>query len=155
MNIFILDNDIRKNAMYHVDRHVVKMRVELAQIACTAYNLTTSKSPYKTTHINHPSSIWARQSLSNYLYTIDLGLALCDELRIRFNTKEQKTEQVLLWLKNNSININDIGLTDFALVMPDEFKNTSPIDSYRSYYNESKRDLFKWTNRQIPYFINN
>lgn len=155
MNIFILDNNAINNAKYHVDKHVVKMRLELAQLACTAYNITTGKSPYKTTHSNHPSNVWVRESLSNYLYTVNLGLTLCNELRFRFNTKEQKVEKVLLWLQENKPNIKDIGLTTFPLVMPDEYKTNNVVSSYRSYYNNSKQSLFKWTNRQVPFFINN
>ena len=37
MNIFILDEDIDKCAEYHVDKHVVKMILESAQLLCTAH----------------------------------------------------------------------------------------------------------------------
>lgn len=37
MNIFILDNDLVKSVEYHVDSHVVKMPLEAAQLACTAF----------------------------------------------------------------------------------------------------------------------
>ena len=37
MNIFILDEDIDKCAEAHVDRHVIKMILESAQMLCTAH----------------------------------------------------------------------------------------------------------------------
>ncbi|MEK9894850.1 MAG: hypothetical protein VW518_00305, partial [Burkholderiaceae bacterium] len=36
MNIFVLDKDLDKCAEYHVDKHIVKMPLEVAQILCTA-----------------------------------------------------------------------------------------------------------------------
>ena len=35
MNIFVLDTDIDKCAEYHVDKHIVKMPLEAAQMLCT------------------------------------------------------------------------------------------------------------------------
>jgi hypothetical protein len=99
MNIFFLDRNVEKSATYHVDKHVVKMRLELAQLASTAHWITGSSAPYKKTHVNHPSSKWCRESLSNYDYVVNLGLALCDELKYRYNTKNQKCRTVLEWLK--------------------------------------------------------
>ena len=36
MNLFYLDEDLDKCAEYHVDKHIVKMPLEVAQICCTA-----------------------------------------------------------------------------------------------------------------------
>ena len=36
MNIFILDHDLKKSIEYHVDKHVVKMPLEAAQMMSTA-----------------------------------------------------------------------------------------------------------------------
>lgn len=40
MNIFILDNDPKENARYHVDKHASKMILEHAQMMCTAYRMS-------------------------------------------------------------------------------------------------------------------
>jgi len=40
VNIFVLDLNFQLNAQYHVDRHVVKMPSEAAQMLGTAYRLT-------------------------------------------------------------------------------------------------------------------
>ena len=39
MNIFYLDEDVQKCAEYHVDRHVVKMILEYAQLLSTAHRV--------------------------------------------------------------------------------------------------------------------
>ncbi len=69
MNIFILDEDITKSAQAHCDKHVVKMILESAQLLCTAVNYYAGEqvTPYKSTHMNHPCSIWVRESLANFL----------------------------------------------------------------------------------------
>lgn len=36
MNLFVLDENLDKCAEYHVDKHIVKMPLEVAQILCTA-----------------------------------------------------------------------------------------------------------------------
>ena len=55
MNIFILDEDIKTCAQYHCDQDVVKMILESVQILCTALNKKGFTTPYKSTHMKHPS----------------------------------------------------------------------------------------------------
>ena len=164
MNIFFLDSDLQKCAQSHVDKHVVKMRVELAQLASTAHWQSGGSAPYKQTHINHPSSKWCRESLSNYNYVVDLGLALCNELEFRYGTKEQKCRETLNWLKSNQPNISDLGITTPLLAMDDSFRlNFTPADftdkieyavaNYRNYYSSGKQHLYSWTNRQKPQWL--
>lgn len=171
MNIFFLDSDIKKSAEYHVDKHVVKMRLELAQIACVAHHMTgtnTNIIPYKKTHQNHPSAIWTRESLANYNYVINLGLALCDELEFRFNTPYQKCYEVFNWLKENQPNIVDIGLTRPKLAInfeeyyikeqiQDYVNNESDFDwaikNYREYYKKGKTHLYAWKKRNKPNWL--
>ena len=136
MNIFILDSDVKKCAQYHVDKHVVKMILETAQLLCGVHHMisqVTQEVPYKLSHKNHPCAIWARQSLSNYLYLCELGLELCNEYTYRYG-KRHKSEQVILWCINNKPNIPDLGFTEPAKAMPDECKVGSTVDSYRNYY---------------------
>ena len=49
MNIFILDKNIDKCAEYHVDKHIVKMPLEAAQMLCTNQWIDTYLGfrPYK------------------------------------------------------------------------------------------------------------
>jgi hypothetical protein len=162
MNIFFLDQEIETCAQYHVDKHVVKMRLELAQLACTAHHLSgtpISYIPYKPTHINHPSATWTRETIQNYCYVVLLGLALCDELDYRFGTKPQKCREVLNWLANNLPNLKSEKMTVPLLAMDQKFKVKSvncmsdAIINYQNYYRNGKQHLLNYTNRKIPNWL--
>ena len=154
MNIFILDYDVKKCAKYHVDKHVVKMILETAQLLCGGHWVVNSEAPYKLSHKNHPCSIWARESLTNYLYLCELGLELCYEYTYRYG-KKHKSQQVIEWCIENKPNIKDIGFTEPAKAMPDEYKVKSVVESYRNYYREAKSGFANWKNREIPEWFNN
>ena len=152
MNIFILDKDVKKNAQYHCDKHVVKMILETAQLLCGVHHMTNQSNdqvPYKLSHKNHPCAIWARESMSNYLYLCELGLALCDEYTHRYG-KSHKSLQVILWCVSNRPNLPEKGLTEFAKAMPEEYKVNSAVQSYRNYYRGAKAGFAVWKNRETP-----
>jgi hypothetical protein len=152
MNIFVLDLDVKKCAKYHVNRHCTKMIVEYAQLLCGVHHVVESgyDIPYKLSHKNHPSAIWARECMENYIWLCDLGLELCKEYTYRYE-KRHKSQAVIEWclihkpkLKYNS------DITPFALAMPDECKVGDAVDSYREYYRTEKRKLAKWKGRELP-----
>jgi hypothetical protein len=156
MNIFILDLDVKKCAKYHVDKHVVKMILETAQLLCGVHHVTihdtahdTPQVPYKLSHKNHPCSIWARESLTNYLYLCELGLELCKEYTYRYN-KRHKSQEVIEWCVTNLPNISDKGFTEPAKAMPDEYKVKSVVESYRNYYRGAKSGFASWKYRDTP-----
>ncbi len=152
MNIFVLDTDPKKCAVYHNDKHVVKMILETAQLLCGCHHVTESQYeiPYKLSHKNHPCSIWVRQCIENYIWLCDLGLELCAEYTYRYG-KRHKSQDVIEWCLINTPNIPTNGdITPFALAMPDECKVGTAIDSYRAYYMLEKRELAAWKNRQVP-----
>lgn len=154
MNLFILDYDKEKCVQFYTDRHNIKIILEVAQLLCSAHHFTgsTLEIPYKPSHKNHPVCLWVRNSLSNYIYAVDLGKELCKEYTYRYN-KVHKTQEVIEWCGKNLPDINDIGLTPFALAMPDEYKVEDAVQSYRNYYNGAKRHLFAWRRREIPWWI--
>jgi hypothetical protein len=152
MNIFILDWDVKKCAEYHVDKHVVKMILETAQLLCGVHHMTpqvTPQVPYKLSHKNHPCAIWSRESLSNYLYLCELGLELCKEYTYRYN-KRHKSQDVIEWCLVNLPNIEDKGFTEPAKAMPDEYKVKSVVESYRNYYCGEKNGFASWKYRDTP-----
>ena len=55
MNIFILSEDPVDAAVAQLDKHIVKMPLETAQMLCAAYPVGVA--PYKKTHYNHPSTV--------------------------------------------------------------------------------------------------
>ena len=152
MNIFFLDFDTQKCSQYHCDKHVVKMILETAQLLCGVHHMTVHDAgqvPYKLSHKNHPCAIWARETLSNYLYLCDLGLELCKEYTYRYG-KRHKSQEVIEWCVTNKPNICDKEFTTPPKAMPDEYKVDDVIESYRKYYRGAKRDFAKWKNREIP-----
>jgi hypothetical protein len=157
VNIFVLDLDLEKCAKYHCDRHCVKMILEHSQMLCTAQRLLNQDDVpifvYNKTHLNHPCNVWVRQSRSNYLWLCDLTLKLCEEYNYRYG-KIHKCYELVKWLLDNPPeNLDAIGLTNFALAMPDKYKTNNIVESYRNYYLGEKQHLFKWKNREIPDWI--
>jgi len=154
MNIFILDIDPTYAAIYHCDRHVVKMILESAQILSTVANKYSGYQigKYKSTHVKHPCVLWASESLSNWRWLKVLATELHKEYRHRYgNGKTHKAYEVIQSLPEPAM--PDIGLTPFVLAMPDEFKSKDPVESYRAYYMGAKRHIAKWKNRSIPYWF--
>jgi hypothetical protein len=153
MNIFILDEDPKKAVQYMVDKHIVKMPLETAQLLCSAHHTSGIETPYKITHINHPCSKWVRESLSNYLWLIDYGLELCKEYTYRYG-KVHKSQQVIEWASYNIPNLPNVNLTRFVQAMPDVYKNINAIKAYRNYYLGEKRHIFLWKKRKKPCWVN-
>ena len=133
MNIFVLDSNIRKCAQYHCDKHVVKMILESAQILSTVLRVSGMDYGYKATHANHPCTLWAGKSLSNWKWLRELASALNKEYRFRFE-KEINHKSFSLTQSMPVPRIADYGLTSFALAMPEAYKNKNPVIAYRQYY---------------------
>lgn len=154
MNAFYLAEDFDESASYHVDRHCIKIILEAAQCCCTAHWELGGSAHYKSTHKNHPTCIWTRSSIENYLWMTMYGLSLCKEYTYRYG-KIHKTQSVLENLfENPPPSIPNIGPTPFYLAMPDYCKiDNDPILSYRNYYNQEKRHLFAWKKRPTPIWI--
>ena len=108
--------------------------------------------PYKLSHKNHPCAIWARESLTNYLYLGELGLELSREYTHRYG-KKHKSQEVIEWCLMNKPHIQDIGFTTPPKAMPDEYKTEDVIESYRKYYLGAKKTFLSWKERQVPEWV--
>ena len=160
MNIFVLDKSPILCARYHCDKHCSKMILETAQLLSTALRLRgcTNRDIYKKTHTKHPCAIWAMESLENFLWLCQLGLALNKEFLHRGfvgkSTYGHKSIEVIYKSLDLVGNYNfPRGFTEWKLAMPDQYKTKNTVLSYRQYYIHEKSHLFKWTNRQTPYWI--
>ena len=152
MNIFVLDKDKITNAKYYIDKHVIKMILEYTQILSSVYYFTDfiPDGIYKLYGKNHPASLWARESLDNWLWLKEMADILVSEYEYRFN-KTHKCKAVLANMPTP--HLQNIGLTDFAQVMPDKYKNDNVCKAYQNYYLGDKIHLFNWKNRQVPEFV--
>lgn len=137
MNIFYLQKDPIQAAKDLCDEHVLKMGIETAQLLCTAHWETGKEAPYKRTHKNHPSAIWARQSIQHYRWLVTHGLAIIEEFTHRYG-KDHKTRIVLEWCRDNEPAISDTNFVAPPQAMPDEYKNEDAVEAYRNYYIKDK-----------------
>ena len=155
MNIFFLHLLPLICAQMHVDKHVVKMILETAQLLCSAHHMTDSEytPPYKLTHKNHPCAVWTRTSLNNYKWLCKLGIELCKEYTFRYG-KTHKCEAYIRDLTANIPPIPRLGFTPPAQAMPEEYKNPDDVvDAYRQYYFFEKFPLHSWSKRSTPEWV--
>lgn len=143
VNIFILSEDPIEAARMQCDKHVVKMILETGQMLCAAHN--PGDAPWKRTHFNHPCTIWARTTKSNYEWLAVHGLELCAEYTRRYK-KRHKAEDVLIWCAQNiPKNIPDGCLTSFAIAIKNkDYHKEDAVSSYRTYYLKDKIRFARW-----------
>jgi len=137
MNIFYIHEDPIVAAQMLADDHIRKMQIESAQMCCTAHWATGSEAPYKKAHLNHPSTIWARQSVQHYKWLVQHGLEICREFESRYG-KRHATQNILEWCEKNVPNIPNSEFKEPPLCMPDEFRVGSTIEAYRNFYVNDK-----------------
>jgi hypothetical protein len=150
MNIFILDINPHLSATYHLDKHIVKMPVEYAQILSTVSRSQGFEVGYAVTHKNHPCSKWAAESLDNYLYLMELARETGAEYTRRYGKWHKST--AMLTTLPQWLDLPTIGLTPFAQAMPDEYRNPDPVAAYRAYYRGAKSGIASWKNREEPWW---
>lgn len=185
MNIFYLSYDPVEAARAHLDKHVVKMILEYAQLLSTAHRLIDGTQViekkyvngslparwrnvkrwkldddrdqhlYVATHVNHPSNIWLRQSDSNYAWLYRMFLELMNEYTHRYG-KTHASARLIPMLRYIPKNIQRGEFTPPTPAMPDECKIPGDhLASYRKYYIDKKADMAKWTNREPPQWFIN
>ncbi len=155
MNIFILDRDIKTCARYHADQHVIKMILESAQMLCTVINESGGSAPYRSTHWNHPCTLWAAASLSNWQWLRSLAVALNDEYRYRFQAaSDHESARVVRALTLPAI--TDKGITEFVQAMPEKYRVPGDaVQAYRRFYIGEKARFAKWSRRRPPKWFAN
>jgi len=159
VNIFVLSKDPVLAAQYQADVHVVKMSLETAQLLSTASialfpSTILPANIYKPSHINHPCTLWAQESYTNFRWLCIHGLSLCREYTYRYS-KIHGSKRVIQSLYSLCRNAPIDSQTRFALAMPDEFKTDDEVLAYRSYYAYKKKTLprFNYTNRTLPEWL--
>jgi hypothetical protein len=155
MNIFPLSHDFTESVKFHVDSHVIKIPLECAQMMSTAcHHAGLQNVGYKSTHINHPTNKWVRECLENYKWMLEYSSALNEEYKYRYGkTVNHKAFDMILSLPIPNLPVYGKN-TDIPLCMPEHCKIESDVvASYRKYYLQEKRHLWKWKNRPTPSWI--
>ena len=152
MNIFFLDKDPVKAARMQCDKHVVKMVLETAQMISTAVRSQGHDVGYKSAYPKHPMTIWVNKSNHNFAWALEHGLALGEEYTHRYN-KIHASHIMLKTIQDLKIKGNANYMTTPPQCMPDEYKKISYVDAYRNYYVNDKKYFAKYTNREVPEFM--
>ncbi len=157
MNIFILDNDPIKAAQAMCDKHVVKMILESAQMLSTAHRILDNRQDkilYKSTHKNHPCTIWVMQSKAHYNWLYRHFKALCKEYTYRYGKTHLTERKLLKHLQTPPKNIEKNEFKGFVAVMDDAYIEADTISAYRNYYRAKQSIIeMKWTKRQMPSWL--
>lgn len=177
MNIFYLDENPEVCAQQHVDKHVVKMIVEYAQLMSTAHRVldghewegrTTAgrrikrfmhpdslmnTELYKACHINHPSAKWVRESAANYSWLYELWSYLCEEYTYRYGREHLTKTKLEYFLMLPPANASDEPFTQPTPAMaqyPQCIVEGDSLTSYRQFYWADKKSFATWTRRDKP-----
>ena len=183
MNIFALSKCPVESAQQMLDKHVVKMPTETCQMLHTnilymqyiqehgkepslrelkAFHKEIGSNLMKPAMLNHPSTIWARQSRDNFKWLFRHGRWLCHEYTWRYNKKHGSQVRIEdVWehkelLREHSYPMQE--LTPVFIAMDDRYRieNTFNddweyvIQSYRHYYLEGKWKFAEWRMDRRP-----
>ena len=177
MNIFFLHRDPEQAAKEHVDKHVVKMIVEYAQLLSTAHrmldgieytdyskngrkikryrleNPNKEKVIYKACHYNHPSAVWVRENRLHYQWLYRLFKKLGHEYTHRYGKVHSTNLLLNQLLEDSPTNIPVIDWKDPPPAMkhyPDCIVPGDSLQSYKNYYIVAKAYFAKWSKRDTP-----
>jgi len=173
MNIFYLNKDPKQCAREHIDKHVVKMIIEYAQLMSTAHRMLDGTEYwdktkagrrirrwkledrredqlYKASHINHPDAQWVRQTTGNYAYLWQLFNALCNEYTYRYGRVHETDRKLRGVLICPPQNLKEGDMTEPPQCMPDHCKHSDVITAYKNYYIKEKKSFSNWKKRTIP-----
>lgn len=171
MNIFFVNLDPFNAASDLVDKHVVKMIVESAQLLSTAHRVLDGKETtiiqngrrkktwqlddsrdyemYQATHINHPSAIWVRESIENYNWLVDHFDGLLQEYTRRYE-RTHKCQAMLVTLQNPPFNLKAWDMTPAPSCVAEDCLIGDLVTNYRAYYNKHKSHMYSWKKRSPP-----
>lgn len=173
MQLFPLDPDNhKKNAEAHVNAHVVKIPLEVAQMLSIALHvllgpergaeLAKSAEIYKyaKSYGKHPCVRWILESRANFTWTFDYGMALCDEYYYRYGACHKNGPRQLACRKVIErcaqllpASFADNGRTPFAQAIADKALHV-PGDAraaYRLYYQSAEKAHIRfWKDREPP-----
>ena len=177
MNIFYLHEDPVQNAKWHIDKHIVKMPIEYAQLMSTAHRMLDGHMYigrtangrrikrwklqderddilYKASHVNHPSAVWVRESIENYFQMYKIYMATLAEFTHRYGKVHLTDKKLREMLQSAPMQIDVEPYVDPYLAMPNDVKQSNVVEAYKNYYINYKKDFAKWTNRPVPEFMN-
>ena len=167
----------------YCDQHVVKIILEICQMLYTSwyfsdeYHIVTERAPYnksgkargyRPAHKGHPMTMWVASSRENYLFTVEISLALAKEYTGRYG-KIHSCEAHAIWLRENTPSRFEVrkspnayyatedipaGLTPIPECMPEEYKVPSIVKAYQMYYMMDKMKFARFTPKMFSSKLN-
>ena len=155
MNIFAIEDnkaggiDWIKSAQSQDNYRVVKMILESCQILSTVLNEQGIDAPYRSFNPKHPSCLWAAESSDNFTNLVVHCAAMIEEYEERFN-KTHKCKAVLTKIINlfEASNFPTDKPTPLRMAMPDIFRSSNIVESYRKFYASKPR--VRYPKEKIP-----
>ena len=150
MQIYYLDHNPKLSAQYHPNKLVVKMITESLQILSTVCHIHNQPElgVYKPTHRQHPSVVWASETIDNYLWLYDMTHWLYEEYKLRYIKThlagEKFKELGIPYIKQEGLTAIRYGFND------DKYKLTDRVEGYRKYLREAKSHLLDYKVRDKP-----
>ena len=170
MNIFVLDTDPKIAASYHCDQHLHKMILESAQMLCATLKHFRPDAliPYKTTHANHPCTIWLRLKQNHVAYVISLAYEL-NHIRESLGRPDHSSIEVIRFCE--AFLLPQKFPSDYPILSPQEHIFCGPyilsvrndidvVEKYKQYYQKKhlswlldKGKGMTYKGRPVPYFM--
>lgn len=166
MNIFYLDDDPMIAACMVADTHASKMCVESVQMLVSGLlinganpdDMPLTKStglPHKGGYRHHPSTRWASESLTNWIWLFNHAHGLCDQFSFRFGGEHFARGQLnhlmkIAWSEYLPITkrtpiaraFNQSKGLNLDLLDTEKY---SDVQAYRQFYIRDKRNIAKWS----------
>jgi len=165
MNIFVLHDNPTIAARMQADKHVPKMIVESIQMLVQGLltngapadkmPLTKSKQePHRGGYRMHPCTLWAGDTIGNWIWLYAHAEELCKEYEKRFGKKHFGAGQLdelsyaLVWGEY----LPDGKRTDFVRAVNQSrghnhdllSEDITAVQAYRSFYYRAKKSFAKW-----------
>lgn len=155
MNIFVPFKTIEENAICLDNLRLNKMVLESTQMLCTSLRRYGVMPPYKENHPNHPCTLWAGKTRTNFLYLLKLAMEMEKERLFR-GMNPHKSVSVLNFCEDHASLVPEGELTMFKNCTKD-FKHIDDVHLAYQYqlakkWKEDKKPPV-WFNRTPPCFM--
>jgi hypothetical protein len=162
MNIFAIDKSPIKSGRQLCDKHCVKQILESFQMLGSAVirhgaapeqmPLTSKGTPLKGGYKHHPSTRWAGDTYSNFVWLCSHAIEMSNEYTRRYNKTHACRKGIYHLLNMGQRFIPSGELTPFSVAIADEmecrkiegFDKLHPVTQYRLYYKLDKSHLATW-----------
>jgi hypothetical protein len=162
MNIFVLDSSPYFAARQLCNAHVIKMPTESSNMLLWPFKLmgldlpkTKSGETVKLSHLNHPSSIWVRESFANYQWALNNLSEMLEEYKKRYKRNHfSETYRNFIYENQDKIKFTQFSITPVARCfgpLKEKLETIeNSVEAYREFYKLGK-PFARWPSLQnIP-----